>query len=73
MSDIGKCDKCGCVIAYRFPIHVCKSVIVIDGDNQEGVKKITPEERDMEVKRLSQIYDDVGVDVNGDIVFYREL
>jgi len=73
MSDIGKCDKCGCVIAYRFPMHNCKSVKVFDGDNQTLIKKITPEERDAEVERLSKIYDDVGIDIDGDIVFNREL
>ena len=24
MSNIGRCPKCGKVIAYRFPIHDCK-------------------------------------------------
>jgi hypothetical protein len=73
MSDIGKCPKCGCVIAYRFPIHNCKSVKVFDGDKQTLVKKITEEERDTEIERLSEIYEDVGADINGDIIFYREL
>ena len=71
--SIAKCPKCDGVISLRFPIHVCKSVLVIDGDNQKRIKKITLEEREAEVQRLNHIYDDVGVDVNGDIVFYKEI
>ena len=72
MSDIGKCPKCDCVIAYRFPIHICKSVKVFDGDNQKLIKKIATDEQDKEIKRLSKIFDDISVDINGDIVCYRK-
>ena len=72
MSDIGKCEKCGCVIAYRFPIHVCKSIKVFDGNSQTLIKKITIEQREAELKALRKIYNEVDTDIDGDIVFFSE-
>ena len=70
--SITKCPECGTVVALRFPIHVCKSVKVFDGDNQKLIDKITIEEREERLKSLQQIYFEANVDSDGDIVFYRE-
>ena len=70
---ITNCPECGGVISLRFPAHSCKSVFVLDGDKQKLVKKITIEERGAMVEKLKKTYEDVGIDANGDIVFYEYL
>ncbi len=73
MSDIGKCPECNSIIAFRFPIHICKSVRIFDGDNQKLIDRITIEERDKRIEILRQTNADVNIDIHGDIVFHKEI
>jgi hypothetical protein len=71
MGNISKCLLCGSIISIRFPIHICKSVKVIDGSNQKLIKRITPEEVNREMKILEMIYSEIDCDCDGDIIVYE--
>ena len=72
MSTI-KCSKCGGIISLRFPLHHCKSVKVFDGDEQKLIKKITKDERVLEIKKLRDVFGSVSFDIDGDIVCFERI
>ena len=72
MSTI-KCSECGGIISLRFPLHHCKNVKVFDGDEQKLIKKITKDEKILEIKKLREVYNDVSCDIDGDVVCFERI